>query len=184
MKLRITGSTILLLEMKSKDEQFEEYNSDWLYLKVVNYQQGVDYMKLTTEEQSKHQHIVRIDARLESIYDLELKVAETFHIPLNKVVMLLKIQFGNAKNATVKTEVLNLNWRKSKPVQDGPRLENYTVIYVEEGDTKDKNEHFKWHQEFNKEFGKLTLLVNDPSLAAPTQADFKLEIQVNKSNTL
>jgi len=44
-------------------------------------------------------------------------------------------------------------------VEEGPKLESFSssseslttgILYVEEGDTKDKNENFKWHREFNK----------------------------------
>jgi hypothetical protein len=34
---------------------------------------------------------------------------------------------------------------------------------VEEGDTKDKNENFKWHREFNKALDQIYLNVNDPT---------------------
>jgi hypothetical protein len=42
----------------------------------------------------------------------------------------------------------------SKLVEEGPKLESFAsggeslttgILYVEEGDTKDKNENFKWH---------------------------------------
>jgi hypothetical protein len=56
---------------------------------------------------------------------------------------------GSATN--VRSEVYNLTWRMSKLVDEGPRLESFSaqaesltagVLYVEEGDTKDKNENF------------------------------------------
>jgi len=60
----------------------------------------------------------------------------------------------------------------SKLVDEGPRLESFSshsesltagVLYVEEGDTKDKNENFLWHLEFNKAFDNIYLSVNDPN---------------------
>jgi hypothetical protein len=45
----------------------------------------------------------------------------------------------------VKSEVYNLNWRRPKAIEEGPRIDDQTVLFVEEGDTKDKNENFKWH---------------------------------------
>lgn len=56
------------------------------------------------------------------------------------------------RSTSVKSEVYNLSWRKSRRIEEGPRVDDQTILYVEEGDTKDKNENFKWHVEFNKEF--------------------------------
>jgi hypothetical protein len=55
-------------------------------------------------------------------------------------------------------------------------------LFAEEGDTKDKNENFKWHYEFNKEFDKLYLNLNDPN--NPEDLTFKNKIEVKKSMTL
>jgi len=60
----------------------------------------------------------------------------------------------------------------SKLVEEGPRLESFSaasdsvtqgVLDVEEGDTKDKNENFRWHREFNKAMDSIFLAVNDPN---------------------
>ena len=60
----------------------------------------------------------------------------------------------------------------SKLVEEGPKLESFSssseslttgILYVEEGDTKDKNENFKWHREFNKALDQIYLNVNDPT---------------------
>lgn len=66
-----------------------------------------------------------------------------FGIPESKLVVLLKIQFS--RNASVRSEVYNINWRKSKKIEEGPRLDDQSILFIEEGDTKDKNENFKWH---------------------------------------
>ncbi len=56
-------------------------------------------------------------------------------------------------------------------IEEGPKLESFAshsesltqgVLYVEEGDTKDKNENFLWHKEFNKALDHIYLSVNDP----------------------
>jgi hypothetical protein len=60
----------------------------------------------------------------------------------------------------------------SKLVEEGPKLESFAssseslttgILYAEEGDTKDKNENFKWHCEFNKAMDQIYLNVNDPT---------------------
>jgi hypothetical protein len=36
-KLRLNFSSILIIETKNDDEAFEEYDPDWLFIKVVPY---------------------------------------------------------------------------------------------------------------------------------------------------
>jgi len=59
----------------------------------------------------------------------------------------------------------------SKTVDEGPRLESFSpqveslttgILYVEEGDTKDKPENFNWHKEFNKAYDNIYFMLNDP----------------------
>ncbi len=45
---------------------------------------------------------------------------------------------------------------------EGPKIDQDTILFVEEGDTKDKNENFRWHQEFNKVYENINLCINDP----------------------
>ena len=87
------------------------------------------------------------------------------------------------KSNQVKSEVYYLNWRKSRAIEEGPRLVEQSVLFVEQGDTKDKPENFKWHREFNKEFDKLYLFINNP-LSAQNPDEFKTQVQIKKSDTL
>jgi hypothetical protein len=41
MKLRFNFTTVLMLEIKKDDEEFEEYDPDWVFLRVVKYEEGV-----------------------------------------------------------------------------------------------------------------------------------------------
>jgi hypothetical protein len=51
-----------------------------------------------------------------------------FGIPSNKLVVLLKHEFiirnSNKNNASVRSEVYNLMWRKSKKIEEGPKLDD------------------------------------------------------------
>jgi hypothetical protein len=36
-------------------------------------------------------------------------------------------------------------WRKQKTVEDAAKLDQGVILYIEEGDAKDKIESFKWY---------------------------------------
>ena len=70
----------------------------------------------------------------------------------------------------------------SKTVEEGPRLESFSphsesltsgIIYVEEGDTKDKPENFRWHKEFNKAYDNIYLTINDLFLSTSNRMQLK-----------
>lgn len=106
-------------------------------------------------------------------------------------MLLLRHEQMSSKSQQVRTEVYNLTWRLIKPVAEGPRLESYHagsnsvttgVIYIEEGDTKDKCENFHWHHEFNKVFDVVNLSIND--INNPADKEFRLKIVAKRSQTL
>ncbi len=37
LKLRFNFSTVLIIELKGEEEEFEEYNPDWLFLRVLDF---------------------------------------------------------------------------------------------------------------------------------------------------
>lgn len=43
-----------MMELKKDDEQFEEYDSDWLFLRAVKYDLNVDYELMKQETISKY----------------------------------------------------------------------------------------------------------------------------------
>lgn len=101
-------------------------------------------------------------------------IATTLGILPERTVILLKHQVYQSSKATstVKSEVYNQTWRLSKLIDEGPRLENCAgfansltqgILYVEEGDPKEKIESFKWHREFNKQFDVISVSFNDPT---------------------
>lgn len=170
-------ATVLIIETKQDEEAFEEYDPDWLFMRVVKFDpslpEGID--------QSTFQHVqsaaivVKVHRRQDTIRDLEERIAEVTGLPQDKTVIILRHEaFVSAKvgSATsVRSEVYNLAWRKSKLVEEGPKLDSFStssesvcsgVFYVEEGDTKEKQDTFKWHREFNKAYDVINLSLSNP----------------------
>lgn len=107
------------------------------------------------------------------------------------VIILRHESFVSAKKGSatsVRSEVYNLNWRFSKTIDEGPRLDSFSphsesvtagVLYVEEGDTKDKIENYNWHKEFNKAFDNIYFKLNDPNIASEN-VQFNISVQVQR----
>lgn len=108
------------------------------------------------------------------------------------MIILRHESFVSAKKGsatTVRSEVYNLNWRFSKTIDEGPRLDSFSpnnesvtvgVLYVEEGDTKDKMENYNWHKEFNKAFDNFYLKLNDPNIV-DENVQFNVSLQVHRN---
>lgn len=43
MKLKFYKHIDLMIEIKTDEEQFEEFDPDWLYLRVIKYVEGDEY---------------------------------------------------------------------------------------------------------------------------------------------
>ncbi|CDW75353.1 ubiquitin carboxyl-terminal hydrolase [Stylonychia lemnae] len=181
LKLRFNYTTVLMIELKQSEQEFEVYDPDWIFIRVIKHDSNVDYEQMNPEIIQQHSQVIKVNKKLENIYDLDKKISQLYGIPEQKLVILMRVQF--AKSGTVKSEVYNLHWRKSKTIEEGPRIDDSSFLFIEEGDTKDKNENFKWHQEFNKQFESLTININDPS-SDPKGLEYKQQIQVRKSETL
>lgn len=81
----------MLIELKQDDEDFEEYNPDWLFLRAIKYEENIDYQQLQPDIIAKYSQVVRVNKKQDSIYDLESRLAELYGIPQNKVVILLRL---------------------------------------------------------------------------------------------
>lgn len=65
---------------------------------------------------------------------MDNKIAEMFDIPPERLVVLMRHE--QIYNNTVRTELYNIDWRKSKKIEDASRIDHGTILYVEEGDPK------------------------------------------------
>ena len=105
------------------------------------------------------------------------------------VIILRHESFVSAKKGSatrVRSEVYNLNWRFIKTIDEGPRLDSFSphsesgaILYVEEGDTKDKIENYNWHKEFNKAFDNIYFKLNDPNIVTEN-VQFNISVQVQR----
>lgn len=190
--------TALIIETKTENEQFEEYDPYWLYLRVCPFNQQADteFDQSLFENVVSKSTIIQVHTQRDTVRDLESKVAEALGLTdsSNLVIILRHDLSVSAKTgSTVRSEVYNLAWRKIKTLEEGPKLVNFTdhlqnvtqgVLYIEFGDTKDKQESFKWHKEFNKAYDLINLSINDVNDSEGDQNQFKLKIQAKRSHTL
>lgn len=125
---------------------------------------------------NKKSVVVKLHRKMDSVRDATEKIASALgYTPDNqRIVIILRHEpFSSTKGSSatsVRSEVYNLSWRMSKLVEEGPRLDSFNseslttgVLYVEEGDTKEKNENFAWHKEFNKAYDNINLVFTDPT---------------------
>lgn len=43
MRLKFNFATVLMIEIKNDEEEFEEYDPDWIFLRAIKYEEGIDY---------------------------------------------------------------------------------------------------------------------------------------------
>jgi hypothetical protein len=71
---------------------------------------------------------------LDTVEHLERKISDMFDIPVERLVVLLRHE--HIYNNTVRTELYNIDWRRSKKIDDASRLDHGNLLYVEEADPK------------------------------------------------
>ena len=127
----------LYLEIKSDEEEFELYDPDSLTLKVIKYVEGERYDFKNLD--SLPTQTIIVNKAKETVAELENKLSEMFGIPSDRIAIILK---HNSHNNTIKPEVYNMAWRKPKAIADASKLEHGTILFIEEGDLKEKLENF------------------------------------------
>ena len=140
-KLNFLSYMDLSIEIKKHDQEFEEYNTDWLYIRVLKHVDDEVYDfrsidKLPTQ-------IIRVNKKIDTVADFESKVSDLYEISQDKLIILMRHE--HIYNNTVRSELYNMDWRKPKTIEDASRLDHGAVLYVEEGDPSSKLETFKWH---------------------------------------
>jgi hypothetical protein len=175
---QLRGYSRLVIEIKKPEEEFEIYNPDLVTLKTIKYVEGEKY-DFKRIDSLPTQSII-INKKEMSVAELEHILAEMYGIPEDRLIILLRhISYNNS----IKGEIYNMGWRKPKKIEDSFKLEQGVILYIEEGDIKDKMESFKWNQEFMKELDKLVLNINDPTVD-PTGSVFAVRLEMKKHNTL
>ena len=133
MDLNIHSYFIFKIEIKSNQDQFEEYNPNWNFLRVLSWDKVMQHQHRVngTEDrgpQDKQENdsdednqftfelrdlenlpfdIIRVDTN-EKVEDLESKISQQLQIPLDKVIILLRHEriFDNS----VRVEWFNMDW--------------------------------------------------------------------------
>jgi len=177
LKFKTLWST-LDLEIKDPVTGFEEYNSNWLYIKTLQWQaeNSFDFSK----PGSYPTQVIKVDTKQEKVSDLELKISELYGIPLEKLVICLAHE--HAYNSSVTCEFYNMDWRKDKLICESGKLEHGVTLFVEENDPKSDFNLFKWKLEFEKASEKISISLND--INNPDSMDFPLKVSVDRSDTI
>lgn len=131
----------LELEFKSEAGSFEEYNPNWMYLRAVKHEDDLNYD--WSRPESFPTEIVRIDPKTEKVADLEQKVSDALHIPVENLIIFLRHEHGY--NSTCSTEYYNMEWRKPKVISEVSKLDHGKVLYCERGEHKQQINTYKWH---------------------------------------
>ena len=136
--------TTLDLEFKDEEGNFEEYNPNWMYLRAVKHEDDLNYD--WSRPDSFPSEKIRIDPKTEKVSQLEAKVAEALHIPVENLIIFLRHEHGY--NSSTSTEYYNMAWRQPKYISDVSKLDHGKVLYCERGEHGAAINTYKWHQEF------------------------------------
>ena len=110
MKLKFYKHIDLMIEIKTDEEQFEEFDPDWLYLRVIKYVEGDEY-DFSKQSQFPTQ-MIRVNKKTDLVKKIDQMVAEMFDIPEDRVVILLRNE--NVSGTIVNPELYNMEWRKNR----------------------------------------------------------------------
>ena len=122
------------------ETEYEEYDPDWLYLRVVKYVEGTayDFSKLD----SIQCQVIRVNQRKDTVADLESRLSELFDIPVESLAILQRHE--HIYNNSVRTDLFNIDCRREKTIADAGRLDHGTILYVEESVSKEMLETLHW----------------------------------------
>ena len=104
------GRSTLDLEFKDESGNFEEYNPNWLHLRALKWEEGLNYD--FSKPDSFQTAIVRVDPKTETVSQLEEKLSEALDIPVENCIILLRHEHGY--NSSTSTEYYNMEWRRTK----------------------------------------------------------------------
>ena len=124
------GRSTLYLELKDADGNFEEFNPNWVHLRIIRWEEGQSYDY--SRPDSFPTQMLKIDPKTETVLQMEQRIAEMLDIPLESLIVLLRHE--RAYNSSVATEVYNMDWRRDKLIGDVSKLEHGKVLYCELGE--------------------------------------------------
>ena len=145
------------MEFKDEEGNFDEYNSDWMYLRVVKHEDDLNYD--WSRPDSFPTEKIRINPKTDKVEALEEKVASVLHIPIENLIIFLRHEHGY--NSSSSTEYYNMDWRKPKIISEVSKLDHGKVLYCEIGVPMAQINTYKWNAEFATEAERITISVND-----------------------
>ena len=131
------------LDMEFKDEEgnFEEYDRNWIYLRAVKHEEGLNYD--WSRPDSFPSEKIRINPKTEKVNELEEKVSAALHIPVENLIIFLRHEHGY--NSSTSTEYYNMAWRKPKIISEVSKIDHGKVLYCERGEHGARIETYNWH---------------------------------------
>ena len=134
----------LELELKDEEGKFEEYNPNWLFLRAIKWEEGLDYDY--SKPDSFPSAKIKVDPLKQKVGDLEEQVSAALDIPVQNLIILLRHEHGY--NSTSSTEYYNMEWRRPKIIKDVSKLDHGKVLFCEYGEHGAAFNPYKWQQEF------------------------------------
>jgi len=113
-ELNIHSYYIFKIEVKAADQEFEEYNPNWKFLRVLTWdkltqwrnqrsitaangpdddQEDSDEAEFVFELKDAESYpfeVIKIDSKEATVADLEVKIAEAVNIPVERMIIMLR----------------------------------------------------------------------------------------------
>jgi len=154
----IHSHATLDLEFKDEDGNYEQWNEDHLYIKIVRFTPGTEYD--FTRLHSIPMDVITVNFKTDKVSDLEKQLSESFGIPVEKLLIILRHE--KSYEGTVTPEWFNMGWRKDKILSECSKFEHGHFLFIEETDPSIGHNNFEWFKLFNAEEDTITLNVNNP----------------------
>ena len=120
MKLKFHKHIDLMFETRTDDEEFEDFDPDWLYLRVIRFVEGDEYD--FSKQHLFPTQLIKVNRNKDLVSKIDEIVADMFGIPQERVVILLRKE--NTSGTEVIPELYNMDWRKPRIISQVSRLDH------------------------------------------------------------
>jgi len=141
----------LVLETKEEWEEFEEYDSSCIDVKVLNWSETILGEEVMLVDRIKLAKRVQIPSEVDLKVLME-KLQHVFRIPVRKQVILKKSQILNS----LKFDYYNVSYANT-PLSELKIFEN-SVLFLESSE----NNCIKWQQEIQRDLQRVSVKFNEP----------------------
>ena len=151
------GRSTLDLELKDEAGNFEDYNADWVHLRAIKWEDGLNYDY--SRPDSFPSELIVINPKKDTVSKLEAKLSAAMNIPVENMIVFLRHE--HAYNDTASTEYFNIAWRRTKLIAECSKLDHGKVLFCEHGEHGAQFNTYHWQQEFASEAERISVSVND-----------------------